>query len=89
VERVFDKSNLETAKIPGCMDMQIRAIASQNFSEYRLPQMAHGQELFWTAPDLKLQDAFTRPSMLVLLDLMRSRGAVPFHQRLSGAASHN
>jgi hypothetical protein len=33
--------------------------------------MDHGQELFRTAPDLKLQDAFTRPLEPVLSDSMR------------------
>jgi hypothetical protein len=61
--------------------------ASQTFLEYRLQQMAHGQKLFRTAPDWKLQDAFTGASLLVLSDLMHSRVAGLFDQRLSEVAN--
>jgi hypothetical protein len=59
VERIFDKSNFKTAQISWHLDIPIPVLASQAFFEYRLQQIAHGQELFWAAPDLKLQDAFT------------------------------
>jgi hypothetical protein len=45
--------------------------------------MVRGQELFPTAPDLKLHDTVTRPSMPVLTDLMHSRGAALFDRPLS------
>jgi hypothetical protein len=83
VERAFDKSNLETSEIAGRLDIPIRVAASQTLFEYRLQRMADGQELFLTAPDLKLPDAFTRPSVLILADLMHSRGAGLFDQQLS------
>jgi hypothetical protein len=87
VERVFDKSNFETAEIAGRLDMPIRVIASQAFLEHRLQRMAHDPGVFWTAPDLKLQNAFTRPSLPVLSDLMPSRGAELFDQRFSEAGN--
>jgi hypothetical protein len=75
VERAFGKCNLETAEIAGRLDIPNRVAASQKFFEYRLQRMADGQELFLTAPDLKLPDAFTRPSVLILADLMHSQSA--------------
>jgi hypothetical protein len=82
-ENVLKKSNVETTEVAGHLDIPIRAIAAQTFVEYCLQQMARGQELFRTAPDLKLYDAFTPRSVLVLSDLMYSRGAALFGQRLS------
>jgi hypothetical protein len=82
VERVFHKSNLEIAEMIGCLDIPIRVTGSQTRFQYRLQHMAHGQELFRTAPDLKLQDAFTRPWLPVLLHLMHSRCALLFDEYL-------
>jgi hypothetical protein len=45
--------------------------------------MAHGQELFQSGPDLKLDDVFTRPWVPVSSELMRSQGEMPSDQRLS------
>jgi hypothetical protein len=59
VERVFDKSFFETTEITGRLDIPLRLIASQIFFEDRFERMVHGQERFRTAPDLKIQNAFT------------------------------
>jgi hypothetical protein len=80
VKKVLDESNLEIAEVVRHWEISIRVIASTIFFECRVRQMSHGQEVFRTAFDLKLQDAFTRPSVSVLPDLLCRQRATPFNQ---------
>jgi hypothetical protein len=83
LENGLKKSNVENAEVAGVWRFQFELLPPKHLFEYRLEQMIHGQELFPTAPDLKLHDTFTRPSVPVLTDLMHSRGAALFDRPLS------
>jgi hypothetical protein len=74
-KKVFDKFNIETPGVTGCLQIPIRVVAFQSTSNVTFGRWLIDRSYRWIAPDLKLQDVVGRPLASILPGLMHGREA--------------